>query len=67
MGNVKIRCRLEKIDKTGNYTQLKKAFFHWSMGRHINDTKTFNEIGDNLGKKGIINNYNRGICLPDSI
>jgi hypothetical protein len=27
-GNVKIRCRLEKIDKTGNYTQLKKAVFY---------------------------------------
>jgi len=28
MGNVKIRCRLEMIDKTGNYSPLKKAIFH---------------------------------------
>ena len=39
MGNVKIRCRLEKIDKTGNYTQLKKVVFHWSMLKLMNDTK----------------------------
>jgi len=38
MGNVKIRCRLEKTDKTGNYTQLKKAVFHWSMQRLMDDT-----------------------------
>jgi hypothetical protein len=38
MGNVKIRCRLEKIDKTVTYTQLKKAVFYWSMPRLVNDT-----------------------------
>ncbi len=27
MGNVKIRCRLEKIDKKGGYTQLRQAVF----------------------------------------
>jgi hypothetical protein len=36
-GNVKIRCRLEKIDKTGNYTQLNKAVFYLSTRRLIND------------------------------
>jgi len=41
MGNVKIRCRLEKIDKTGNYTQLKKAIFHWSIQGLMNVTKLF--------------------------
>jgi len=34
---VKIRCRLENIDKTVNYTQLKKAVFHWYMRRLMND------------------------------
>jgi hypothetical protein len=37
-GNVKIRCRLEKIGKTGDYTQPKKTVFHWAMRRLINVT-----------------------------
>ena len=41
MGNVKIRCRLEKIGKTGNYTQLKKAVFHRFMRRFMNDANYF--------------------------
>ena len=39
VGNVKIRSRLEKIDKTGNDTQLKNAVFHWPMQRLMNDIK----------------------------
>jgi len=39
-GNVKIRCRLEKIDKTGN-SQLKKDVFHRSMQRLMNDINLF--------------------------
>ena len=35
-GNVEIRCRLEKIDKTGN-AQLRKAIFSCSTQRLIND------------------------------
>jgi len=27
-GNVKIRCRLEKIGKTGDYSKFKKAVFY---------------------------------------
>ena len=45
IGNVKIRCRLEKIDKTGNYTQLKKAVFNLSMRRLLNDANVLNIIG----------------------
>jgi hypothetical protein len=41
ISNVKIRCRLEKIDKTGNYTQLKKAVFKGSMRRLMNDINSF--------------------------
>jgi hypothetical protein len=37
IGNVKIRCRLEKIDKTGGYTQLRKSVFHRSMRRLMNN------------------------------
>jgi len=43
--NVKIRCRLEKIDKTGNYTQLKKAVFNLSMRILMNDIKTLFLMG----------------------
>ena len=50
MCNVKIRCRLEKIDKTGNYTQLKKAVFHCSMRRLMND---INRLGLNDNTAGI--------------
>jgi hypothetical protein len=39
-GNVKIRCRLEKIGKTVN-SQLKKAAFHYSMRRFMNDINLF--------------------------
>ena len=45
IGNAKIRCRLEKIDKTGNYTQLKKAVFNLSMRRLLNDANVLNIIG----------------------
>jgi hypothetical protein len=38
-GNLKIRCRLEKIGKTGNNTQLKATVFHWSMPILVNDAK----------------------------
>jgi hypothetical protein len=38
-GNVEIRCRLEKIDKTGN--SLLKTLFIFSIRRLVNDTKQF--------------------------
>jgi hypothetical protein len=36
--HVKIRCRLEKIDKTGN-SRFKKAVFHCCKRRLMNNTK----------------------------
>ena len=41
-GNVKIRCRLEKIDKTGN-TRFKKTIFHSFMRRVMNDTNILDD------------------------